>query len=443
MLFSGRLRTEETMDKYLGSQSPRRLMAAVGAGMGLGGGVFTNIETDVAPPLRSAPPEVDSLSVRVVTDSYHHQFEASGTFGDVRVQRYMLPPTNDPPRRTLQNEWGLALYLESTQGAETRRMLIDFGYTHETINNNIDMLGIDPATLDAMLLTHGHYDHFGGMVGFLQAHRRKLKPALPFYLGGEECFCARELGPVDAPRNFGALDRRAIAEGNLRVVFADKPSLVADHGFTTGWIPQVSFEQPAQPTRMKVGIGPDGMGCVTARLPEGKRNAAMIVDDFQHEHATCFHVKGKGLVVMTSCGHRGVVNTASGDQGVGYLQGPRGSRRLSPDADAGGVRAGDRARTRATAAGVADSDALQRRDLHRSGAAGDARKSAAFIDRNAIRVRGLSVPCFRFRTSGAEPCRQRSGILSPARLLTRFVVCSSGPYHAIALQRQLKPGGPR
>jgi hypothetical protein len=56
------------MNEYLGSQSPRRLLAAVGAGMGLGGGVFTNIETDVAPPLRGAPPEVDSSSVRVATD---------------------------------------------------------------------------------------------------------------------------------------------------------------------------------------------------------------------------------------------------------------------------------------------------------------------------------------------------------------------------------------
>ena len=35
----------------------------------------------------------------------------------------------------------------------------------------------------------------------------------------------------------------------------------------------------------------------------------MMVDDFQHELATCYRVKGKGLVVMTSCGHRGVVNT--------------------------------------------------------------------------------------------------------------------------------------
>lgn len=297
------------MDTYLGAQSSRRLLAAVGAGMGLGGGVLSNIEIDVAQPLQGTPPEVDRLAVRVVTDSYHHQFEPGGRIGDVTVERFALPPTNEPPRRTLQNEWGLALHIESTRGDETRQLLVDFGYTHETINNNVDLLGIDPGKLDAMLLTHGHYDHFGGMVGFLAAHRRKLKPALPFLLGGEECYCARETGPTNAPRNFGVLDRRAIAEANLKVLFAHQPSIVADHGFTTGWIPLASFEKPAQPTRMKIGIDRDGLGCAAARLPEGKRAASMLVDDFQHEHATCYHVKGKGLVVLTSCGHRGIVNT--------------------------------------------------------------------------------------------------------------------------------------
>jgi len=297
------------MDTYLGSQPPQRRMAAANTGMGLANGVFTNIETDIAPRVADTPPTVDRLSVTVVTDSYHQNFEASGTFAGVQVERYRLPPNNNPPRRTLQNEWGLAMHLESTRGAETRRILMDFGYTHETLNNNLDMLGIDSGRIDAMLLSHGHYDHFGGMVGFLQMHRRRLKPSLPFYLGGEECFCARETGPVDSPRNFGALDRRAIAEASLRVMFAGDPSLVADHGFTTGSIPEVSFERPDRPSRMKVGIGEDGLGCAADRLPANKRGAPMMVDDFQHEHALCFNVKGRGLVVMTSCGHRGVINT--------------------------------------------------------------------------------------------------------------------------------------
>jgi 7,8-dihydropterin-6-yl-methyl-4-(beta-D-ribofuranosyl)aminobenzene 5'-phosphate synthase len=297
------------MDSYLGSRSPRRLMAAAGAGMGLANGVFTGIETDAAPPLVGAPPEVDRLSVTVVTDSYFHFFEASGNYAGVKVQRWQQPATTEPPRRMPQNEWGLSLHAESLRDGEARRVLIDFGYTPETINNNLELFGIDPSKLDAMVLSHGHYDHFGGMVGFLEAHRRKMRPALPFYLGGEECFCARESGPENASRNFGVLNRRAIADAHLRVLFADQPSLLADHGFTTGWIAQTSFERPAQPSRMTVGIGADGMGCDPARLPAEKRGKTKLVDDFQHEQASCFLVKNRGLVVMTSCGHRGVVNT--------------------------------------------------------------------------------------------------------------------------------------
>lgn len=297
------------MDSYLGSRSPRRLMAAAGAGMGLASGVFTGIQADEAPPLRGAPPEVDRLSVTVVTDSYFHFFEPSGRLAGVDVKRWQRAPTSEPPRRMPLNEWGLSLYLESARGPETRRVLIDFGYSPETINCNVEMFGLDPSTLDALVLSHGHFDHFGGMAGFLAAHGAKLRPGLPYYLGGEECFCARETGPESAPSNFGSLDRRAIAQAKLKVLFADKPSLLAEHGFTTGWIPQTSFEQPAKPSRMRIGLGADGAGCDPARLPADRRGASMMVDDFLHEQASCFHVKGKGLVVITSCGHRGVVNT--------------------------------------------------------------------------------------------------------------------------------------
>jgi len=300
------------MSDYLGSPERRALMGATGAGgLGLAGGVFSNLRVAQAPALTGAPPEVDRVSVQVVTDSYHHLFLPSGTFGEVAVQQFQRPPSSGMPR-TLQNEWGLALHLESARGAETRQVLVDFGFTGDTLNNNLELLGIDVAQLDAMLLSHGHYDHFGGMVGFLAAHQEKLKPGLPFYLGGEECFCSRETGPAEAPSNFGALDRKAIAQAGLQVLFAERPSLLADHGFTSGYIPLASFEKPAQPSRMRVGLQPDGVGCAPEGLAAEKRGLTMVIDDFQHEHATCFNVKGKGLVIMTSCGHRGIVNSVRG-----------------------------------------------------------------------------------------------------------------------------------
>ena len=299
------------MNDYLGSSARRKLFAYGAGGLGLAGGLFSNIRVASAQTLSGAPPEVDRLAVQVVTDSYLHLFESSGKVGDMTVQRFGRPPSSEQPR-SLQGEWGLSLHLESARGAQTRQTLIDFGFTGNTLNNNLELLGIDVAKLDALLLSHGHYDHFGGMVGFLTAHGKKLKPGLPFILGGEECFCSRETGPANTPINFGALNRKAIADAGLQVLFAERPSLLADHGFTTGFLPQVSFEKPAQPSRMKIGIQPDGIGCAPEGLPAEKRSLTMVPDDFQHEQATCFNIKGKGLVIMTSCGHRGIVNSVRG-----------------------------------------------------------------------------------------------------------------------------------
>jgi len=253
-------------------------------------------------------PQVERLSVRVVTDAYHHAFERSGSAGEVGIERTSFALTPGKTPQTLRNEWGLALHVESARGKETRRILIDFGFTAETLNHNLKLLAIDCSALDALVLSHGHYDHFGGMAGFLKAQRRRLKARLPLYLGGEECFCAREAGVGAAAGSFGALDRKAIAAAKLKVITTEKPVAIAGHAFSTGWIPAESFERVLSPTRMKVGMS-GGVGCAAKKLPPEKREADMIPDDFQHEHATCFHVKDRGLVVITSCGHRGVMNS--------------------------------------------------------------------------------------------------------------------------------------
>ena len=102
--------------------------------------------------------------------------------------------------------------------------------------NNSELLGIDSAKIDALVLSHGHYDHFGGLVGFLRQHQGKLKPNLPIYIGGEECFCSREWTAPPVQGNFGTLDRQALEQANLVVTYAEGPAIVADHGFTTGQI---------------------------------------------------------------------------------------------------------------------------------------------------------------------------------------------------------------
>ena len=159
-------------------------------------------------------PEVDHVSVRVVVDSYQFAVAASKKIGSVDVQHFGWGLSNDkPPSSTLISEFGLSMHAESKRGSETGNLLMDFGFTAEALNNNIRLLAVDPAELDALVLSHGHYDHFGGVVGFLQQNAGKLKAKLPLYIGGEECFCSREWVGPPVPGNFGALDRQALERG--------------------------------------------------------------------------------------------------------------------------------------------------------------------------------------------------------------------------------------
>jgi len=269
-----------------------------------------------AQPIASAVPEVDRVAVRVVTDSYQFAVVAGKTTGSVDVQHFGWGLSPDkPPSRTLISEFGLSMHAQSQRGSETRNLLMDFGFTGEALKNNLNLLGIDPAALDAVVLSHGHYDHFGGLAGFLQEYNRVLKPKLPLYIGGEECFCAREWVGPPVSGNFGVLDRRVLEQTDLTVTYADRASMVADHAFTTGQIGLNSFEKVLSPSTMKIGFG-DGVGCYSRKLPQEEQTKSIIPDQFQHELATAFNVKGRGLVVLTACSHRGVVNTIKQAQAV-------------------------------------------------------------------------------------------------------------------------------
>jgi 7,8-dihydropterin-6-yl-methyl-4-(beta-D-ribofuranosyl)aminobenzene 5'-phosphate synthase len=261
--------------------------------------------TQAAKTLRGEVPVVDWLGVRIVTDNVITQFIPNVQRDGFAIERNNGNTRPDkPPRTVLSGEWGLAMHAESRRGGESRRVMIDFGYTPEVLLNNMEILNVDPTEFDAMVLSHGHYDHFGGMVGFLNAHGKTLKKKLPFYVGGEDTFCVRR----NAGGQFGALDRKAILDADLSLMMAAEPAIVADHAFTTGRIGQTSFEKPLRATSEIVGIF-DGFGCFPEKMPAEKNTGDYIPDDFDHEIATNYLVRDKGLVVLTSCSHRGVINT--------------------------------------------------------------------------------------------------------------------------------------
>jgi len=273
-----------------------------------------------ADTISGSVPEIDALAVRVVVDSYQFAVAPGSTHEGLEIQHFGWGIRKDsPPRRTLVSEFGLAMHVESRRGTQTRSALVDFGFTPEALINNTELLGIDPSLLDALVLSHGHYDHFGGLVGFLQKHKSRLKPKLPLYVGGEDCFCSRQWTGPPVRGDFGALDRQALKDAKLSVTYAEGLSLVADHGFTTGQIGLRSFEKLLSPTAMKIGVE-GGLGCYAERLPENERIQTLVPDQFRHEIATGFNLKGKGLVLLTSCSHRGVLNAIKQAQAASGIE---------------------------------------------------------------------------------------------------------------------------
>src|SRR5258706_4137561 len=85
-------------------------------------------------------PTVDSLTVRVLTDSSYDTPKVDSNKW-VKIKR--PPPLTS--RKALHNQWGLALALESRIGTETRHVLLDSGLTSAALLNNMDYLGVDPA----------------------------------------------------------------------------------------------------------------------------------------------------------------------------------------------------------------------------------------------------------------------------------------------------------
>jgi 7,8-dihydropterin-6-yl-methyl-4-(beta-D-ribofuranosyl)aminobenzene 5'-phosphate synthase len=254
-----------------------------------------------------AAPTVDALRIKILTDS-SYDTPRPGSSPWVKVTRSPFYSGADY-RKALHNEWGLSLAIESLAASGNRTFLLDYGYTAQALLNNIDVLGFDASKVQALILSHGHFDHFGGLVGFLRQNRARLPADVALYVGGEDNFCNR-VTRAGAPGHFsdwGVLDRRELAALNVRIVSCEQPTVIEGQAFTTGVIARRSFEHVLPNTLVEYGMK-DGLGC-NMPAPAQRAQGQPVPDEHLNEHATCFHLKDRGLVVISSCGHSGIVNT--------------------------------------------------------------------------------------------------------------------------------------
>jgi 7,8-dihydropterin-6-yl-methyl-4-(beta-D-ribofuranosyl)aminobenzene 5'-phosphate synthase len=305
--------------------------AAMAAASAAGG--FGCIEIARAAPIEI--PTVDRLAIRVLVDQQHDQFLQGSTVNGV-VHEAPGPGRSADARNVLHNEWGLSLFLESQREDEQRAIMLDFGYTSAVVNN-IGLLKVDPSKVQALIVSHGHIDHYGGLVGFLQKYRGVLPADLKLYAGGEDNFCHRVSRTATPGQfgEFGRLDRGEIVAQKVAVVLCETPTLIEGHAFTTGKIKRSSVER-ILPNSFVDYSTKDAAGCDYGHYTAAELQGKIVPDEHVHEHATCFNVRGKGLVVISSCGHVGIVNSVRQAQevsGISKVHAVVGGFHLGPAPD--------------------------------------------------------------------------------------------------------------
>lgn len=108
-------------------------------------------------------------------------------------------------------EHGLSFFIETVSNGSATGFMFDYGVDGRNILSNMALLGIDLGKAGALGLSHGHFDHWGGLIEILQQNRSKIAEGTPLYLG-VEAFAQRYSGrfSMEDPAYLGQLDREGI-----------------------------------------------------------------------------------------------------------------------------------------------------------------------------------------------------------------------------------------
>lgn len=225
---------------------------------------------------------VDSITVTTVVDNYIDSLLRD------RPNARRFSSTVARKMTDLRAEHGLSHLVEVTRGATTTRIGFDFGQTHDSLNHNTRELGLDPGRLDAIALSHGHRDHFGGLMGYLHAYRRFMRKDLTFFAGADHFLPRFQVRDGDHVYT-GRLDRQEIERYDVRVEIIKEPTEIAEGVMLSGEMP---VQEPFEPIPTNLQV---------------ERAGVVQPDTFIGEQTLIAHVRGRGLVVVTSCSHRGIV----------------------------------------------------------------------------------------------------------------------------------------
>ena len=188
-------------------------------------------------------------------------------------------------------EHGFSMLIRVFNEGKSNSILFDTGGSAEGIVENAKRMGINLSEVEGIVLSHGHYDHFGGLLSTVKAVNKVDLPIIVH----EDMFETR-----GTRRSNGTIRRypKFPTEAQLspaRIVRTKQPSLIAGKMVCiTGEIPRkTSFETGYTPHRIFLN---------------GSWQSDPLIWD---ERAIAINIRGKGLVVLSGCAHAGIINTIS------------------------------------------------------------------------------------------------------------------------------------
>ena len=199
-------------------------------------------------------------------------------------------------RATCCAHHGLSLLLTAYFGETKHTLLFDAGPEGATFMRNADILGVDFSTIEAVMLSHGHWDHAGGLVVAIEAISKARNSDGPDCFVHPGMFAERALQrPNGELLIFETVpDPDALREAGANVINTREPQLIADGAFyVSDEVPRLTQYETGLPGHVRRDA--DGLSWEPDPLIMDERFVSVLVKD-------------KGQFVFSACSHAGLVN---------------------------------------------------------------------------------------------------------------------------------------